>query len=114
MIRFTFDATDRTPQRILCLGAHSDDIEIGCGGSILRLAQAHPNLDIYWVVLSANGERIGEAKASAQSFLQGVENAQVIVKNFRDGHFPYDGAEIKSYFEDVPCLIMSFSQQLFV
>ena len=101
MLRLTFDDTVRAPQRILCLGAHSDDIEIGCGGSILRLAQEHPHLHFCWVVLSATGERIEEAKASAQSFLHGVDNVQIIVKGFRDGHFPYDGAELKAYFEEL-------------
>ncbi|MBK7894885.1 MAG: PIG-L deacetylase family protein [Candidatus Promineifilaceae bacterium] len=84
---------------ILCLGAHSDDIEIGCGGTILKLLKTYPNAKVTWVVFSATGSRIDEAKASAASFLAGAKEKQIVVKDFRDGFFPYTGADIKAFFE---------------
>lgn len=86
-------------RRVLCLGAHSDDIEIGCGGSILELAAAHPDLQVCWVVFSANPQRRAEAEASAAAFLAGVPNRTIIVHEFRDGYFPFVGAAVKDQFE---------------
>jgi LmbE family N-acetylglucosaminyl deacetylase len=87
--------------KILCLGAHADDIEIGCGGTILRWLEEHPNLEFYWVVLSASRERKKEAIRGAGLFLQGARKKTVLVEKFRDGFFPYSGTEIKEYFEDL-------------
>ena len=86
-------------QRLLCLGAHSDDIEIGCGGTLLKLTADNPNLEINWVVLSAGGIRTTEAQASARSFLRRAKRSQVIVKEFRTSFFPYEGEQIKDFFE---------------
>lgn len=86
-------------RRILCLGAHSDDIEIGCGGSVLALAAAHPQIEVCWVVFSADERRRAEAQASASSFLAGVTVKTVVVHEFRDGYFPFEGAAIKDEFE---------------
>lgn len=87
--------------RILCLGAHSDDIEIGCGGTILRWIGEYPGLEVHWIVFSATGQRAVEAHESAEVFLRQVEGKKVIVKDFREGYFPYIGAEIKDYFEQL-------------
>lgn len=84
---------------ILCLGAHSDDIEIGCGGTILKLVEARRGLRVVWVVFSAEGTRSREARSSAASFLRGVEKSTVIIKRFRNGFFPFEGRRIKEYFE---------------
>jgi len=98
---FTFKPTHShdAPKHILCLGAHSDDIEIGCGGALLRLTQAYPGMIVDWVVLSATGERAVEATASAEHFLRDAGQAQVRLQSFQDGFFPYIGGEIKGYFE---------------
>ncbi len=85
--------------QVLCIGAHSDDIEIGCGGTLLKLIDQYPELNIYWVVLGASGKREQEALDSANSFMKSIQHKQVIVKGFRDGFFPYLGMEIKEYFE---------------
>jgi|SRR5579859_460557 len=89
------------PLRILCLGSHSDDIEIGCGGTILRLLSDFRELDIVWVVFGASNEREREARKSAALFLSQAGRKEVIVKSFRDGFFPFEGAEIKNYFEEL-------------
>jgi LmbE family N-acetylglucosaminyl deacetylase len=88
-------------RRILCLGAHSDDIEIGCGGTILQLLAGAKSLEIYWVVLCSNDERAKEAQRSANTFLKGVKKKTIVVKNFRDGFLPYNGGEVKEFFEEL-------------
>jgi LmbE family N-acetylglucosaminyl deacetylase len=85
--------------KILCLGAHSDDIEIGCGGTILRLLKEYREVSVHWVVFGAEGTRAMEARESADSFLEKAKHKTVVVKNYRDGFFPYIGAEIKNSFE---------------
>jgi LmbE family N-acetylglucosaminyl deacetylase len=94
-----------SPCRILAIGCHADDIEIGCGGTILRLIEALPTVEVCWVVLSAHGVRAEEVHASADAFLQGVERRQVIVRDFRDGFLPYSGDQVKQFFEDLKPLI---------
>lgn len=89
------------PFRVLCLGAHADDIEIGCGGTLLKLAAARPQAAFHWVVFSADGEREQEARRGASLFLRGTCRHEVVVKQFRDGFFPYVGGEIKEYFEEL-------------
>jgi LmbE family N-acetylglucosaminyl deacetylase len=90
---------DRQLERILAVGSHPDDIEIGCGGTILRLAEAHANLHVSWVVLSADRERAQEARRSAEAFLEGVGSSDVVVADFQDGFFPYVGGDVKAFFE---------------
>lgn len=92
-------ADRRQPLRLLCLGAHADDIEIGCGGTILRLAAEHPQMSVRWVVFSGQGPRRAEAEGSARSFLTGFADKTVTVHGFRDGFFPSQHAEIKETFE---------------
>lgn len=87
--------------RVLCLGSHSDDIEIGCGGSILRLAAEYTNLDVTWVVFSAAGDRAAEAGRSAEAYLKNIQNKQIVLKEFRDGYFPAHGPAIKDVFEEL-------------
>lgn len=87
------------PLRVLCLGAHSDDIEIGCGGLIMSLT-ATRNVDVTWVVFSAPGERQREAQRGANLFLKHASRKQMLIKQFRDGFFPYEPA-IKEVFESL-------------
>jgi LmbE family N-acetylglucosaminyl deacetylase len=86
---------------VLAIGAHADDIEIGCGGTLLGLAAAGLRLRVTWVVLSAAGAREREAVQSASAFLKDVEQSSILVKGFRDGFFPWTGAEIKELFEQL-------------
>jgi LmbE family N-acetylglucosaminyl deacetylase len=89
------------PRQILCLGAHSDDIEIGCGATVLQMSEAYPDAFFHWVVFSGAGEREREARLGASRFLSAACGYQVSVKQFRDGFFPFDGATIKQYFEEL-------------
>lgn len=87
--------------RLLCIGAHSDDIEIGAGATLLGLVAKGVRLDVHWAVLSATGERAGEARSSAAAFLGGAARVTIELAEFRDGFFPYQGAEIKQWFESL-------------
>jgi LmbE family N-acetylglucosaminyl deacetylase len=84
---------------IMCLGAHSDDIEIGCGGTVLRLTEEFPAARFHWVVLSSNDARVTEAQRSAEHFLAGAGKQDIRIEHFRESYFPWVGAEIKDYFE---------------
>jgi len=92
-------------QRILCLGAHSDDIEIGCGGTMLHLLRAHPHCEVTWIVFSAKGNRKREAVASATRFLVGARTRMIRTKSFRESFFPYRGEDIKVFFEQLKVLV---------
>jgi len=89
-----------SPLNVLCLGAHSDDIEIGCGGTLLRLAQQYPNCMFHWVVFSANGVRSEEARHAAALFA-GQRLHGPSLKSFQDGFMPFHGAEVKVAFEEL-------------
>lgn len=86
--------------RILCLGSHSDDIEIGCGGTVLRLAEQYPGAAFHWVVFSAIGVRAQEARCAA-SFFAGSRLQELLLKTFRDGFMPFEGALVKDIFEEL-------------
>jgi LmbE family N-acetylglucosaminyl deacetylase len=86
---------------VLVLGCHSDDIEIGCGATLLSIAQHHPDAEVTWAVLSAEGERRDEATASARAFTEGTARLDLRLESFRDGYFPYHGAAVKDWFEDL-------------
>jgi len=87
--------------RVLAVGCHSDDIEIGCGGTILALTKARATVHLTWVVLSAPGERAAEAEAGAAAFLARAAASDVHVHDFRDGFLPYAGEAVKEVFEEL-------------
>ena len=101
MLRLALNGKHGSTHRILCLGAHSDDIEIGCGGTILELLRTHRNLEFHWVVFSSGAQRDREARRSAQLFLKGAKRKSIDVLNFRNGFFPFEGTKIKEFFEDL-------------
>ena len=108
MERFKLDTAKDRPFRILCLGAHCDDIEIGCGGSILKMIGENQNLSVFWVVFSSDEQRKEEAAKSASLFLKDAREKTVIIEDFRNSFFPYTGTVIKEYFES----LKSFSPDL--
>jgi len=89
----------QTVRNVLLLGAHSDDIEIGAGGSVLRLVELYPKAHFHWVVMSGDARRAKEARASARDYLRGAKDTTIRTFDFRDGFFPYHGMAIKEAFE---------------
>jgi LmbE family N-acetylglucosaminyl deacetylase len=88
-------------RRVLAIGAHSDDLEIGCAGTIVSLARANPGLAVDWVVLAASGDRADEARRSAEALLAGAAERSVEVLGFRDGYLPHTAADVKDTFEEL-------------
>jgi LmbE family N-acetylglucosaminyl deacetylase len=99
MLGFSLDAVARPIERVLAIGCHADDIEIGCGGTLLALTRSRPGLEVTWVVLAAFGERGSEASASAQAFAAGAAALDLQLHEFRDGFLPYLGGDVKDVFE---------------
>jgi LmbE family N-acetylglucosaminyl deacetylase len=100
VIRLSLPSEGADPFTILCLGAHSDDIEIGCGATLLHLKKAGVPLRIHWVVFSATGARAQEAGVAADLFTRDCE-AKVVLQQFQDGFLPYNGSEVKKAFEEL-------------
>ncbi len=96
-----FRLQDKGPLKLLLLGAHCDDIEIGCGGTVLRLAREYPIEKVRWVVFTSTPERATEARNCAASLLRDVKRKEVIVKDFKDGLLPQEKGEVKNYFEEI-------------
>ena len=84
---------------LLCLGAHSDDIEIGCGGTLRKLVDQSQDLTVLWIVFSASSVREREARSSATDILGAADQSKITIMSFRNGFFPYIATEIKEYFE---------------
>lgn len=99
MLTIGLDWTKPRLGHVLCLGAHCDDIEIGCGGTVSRLVDEHPGLTVTWVVFCSSDVRAREARASAEAVLAGVKTKDIVIKAFRDGFLPYRGWEVKEAFE---------------
>jgi LmbE family N-acetylglucosaminyl deacetylase len=101
MIHLNLDRAAAGAPRILCLGSHSDDIEIGCGGTILRLAEQYPRCAFHWVVFSAVGDRASEARRAAALFAGPHGLKGPLLKAFPDGSIPFAGSEVKAVFEEL-------------
>jgi LmbE family N-acetylglucosaminyl deacetylase len=101
MLPVILGAKSSEPLNILCLGAHSDDIEIGCGGTILRLREQYPQSVFHWIVFSAIGTRESEAKRGADLFVDPRRLKGPLLKSFPDGFMPFSGSEVKTVFEQM-------------
>lgn len=100
MLKLDLDAHDR-PLRVLCLGAHSDDLEIGCGGIILEWLARYAQVEVTWVVLSAIGPRADEARRSATALLRTASRKTLVLRNFKDGYLPAQFEAAKALFEEL-------------
>jgi LmbE family N-acetylglucosaminyl deacetylase len=89
------------PRHVLCLGAHCDDIEIGCGGTLLKILRRRGAPAVTWVVFASDARRRGEALASARTILRGVKKKTIVIKDFPDGFLPYAGGDVKMFFEEL-------------
>jgi len=86
---------------ILCLGAHPDDIEIGCGGTVLKFLAEQNAVTVHWIILSTKKDNASEPMQSAERFLRDAKDKDIVQKNFRDTFFPHNGTEIKEYFNEL-------------
>lgn len=116
MIQLSLNAGKKGPLQILCLGCHSDDIEIGCGGTVLKLANQYPDCEFHWVVFSALGCRRGEAERAVRLFLKASQLKSTLLKEFPDAFMPFVGTEVKSVFEELkrtvsPDLILTHNRR---
>ena len=99
MLGFKFD--NKKSLNMLCLGAHCDDIEIGCGGTVLKIIDNYEISHFKWVIFASNDVRKKEASASAEMFLQDVKSKEIIIREYRDGFLPFLAAEVKDFFEEL-------------
>jgi LmbE family N-acetylglucosaminyl deacetylase len=99
-MKLSLSGIDKDHTLVLCLGAHSDDIEIGCGGTLLSLKSLLPGVRFHWVVFSASGNRGQEAAKGAELFTAGCDK-ELALKGYRDGFLPYSGGEVKDFFEEM-------------
>jgi LmbE family N-acetylglucosaminyl deacetylase len=101
MLSLSFKGASEPLRRVLAVGCHADDIEIGCGGTLLTLTRTLADIEVTWVILAAAGEREREARASATDFLGAAGQSHVEVHGFRDGFLPYVGSEVKEVFAEL-------------
>jgi len=100
MLRLVPEAPARRPLRLLCIGAHSDDLEIGCGGTVMTWLASMRAVEVTWFVLSAEGPRASEARRSARALLARAVAHKVVIAAFRDGYLPAQYADVKNFFEE--------------
>jgi LmbE family N-acetylglucosaminyl deacetylase len=100
VIKLSVPSTGTDPFIVLCIGAHSDDIEIGCGGTLLYFKKTFPRLKFHWVVFSASGLRGQEAAKAAELFTSGCDK-EIVLRDYRDGFLPYSAREVKDFFEEM-------------
>jgi LmbE family N-acetylglucosaminyl deacetylase len=115
MLPLSIGGQNKALSTILCLGAHCDDIEIGCGGTLLKLLDDHKDLYVFWYIFSSTPSREAEARRSSALFLSRTHYANVIVRDFSDGYLPFHGKAVKDCFEDLkreisPDLIFTHSR----
>jgi LmbE family N-acetylglucosaminyl deacetylase len=99
MLRLNLPGHD--PLKVLCLGAHCDDIEIGCAGTLVTLQERHPGSTFEWVVFTREPGRDEESRRAAHVIHDGRATSKVEVLDFRMSYLPWQGAEIKDHFEHI-------------
>jgi LmbE family N-acetylglucosaminyl deacetylase len=89
------------PKEVLCLGAHCDDLEIGCAGTVLKLTEEPEPPAFTWVVFASDARREAEALKTAETLLRNAARARIVIHKFRDGFLPYEGSVVKECFEEL-------------
>lgn len=93
---------DRTrPLKVLCLGAHCDDIEIGCGGTLLRLAAQQPDMEMRWEVFTGSALRHGETRRAADHLLDGIARSRLELHSLPESYLPQHWGAVKERFERI-------------
>ena len=100
-LQFRFEQADHMLRQVLCLGAHCDDLEIGCSGTVLRLLESRTPPAVTWVIFASDPVREAEALRAAEAVLERSAAAKVIIHKFRDGFLPYEGKAVKELFEEL-------------
>src|SRR5690242_10540603 len=101
MLGWSCRKTGSQALRVLCIGAHCDDIEIGCGATLLALQRQYKKLQVDWLVLSGDAARRAEARAAMAAFVAAQARGRLLLTDFTDGFFPAQYANIKTYFESL-------------
>lgn len=94
-----FSLKARRAPTFLFMGAHCDDIEIGCGGTVIELLRQYPGAKVHWLVFSTGAKREREAQRAASALLRGVRNPRIVIKDFRGAYFPSEAPAIKDFLE---------------
>jgi LmbE family N-acetylglucosaminyl deacetylase len=98
MLEFSLVSNLDRPLRVIALGAHADDIELGCGATILQLVSRYPDTEFLWAIASAEGNRAHEACASVEGFTKGIARTpDLVIGGFRDGYLPFGGTAVKEW-----------------
>ena len=101
MMPLRFGVENEQPATFLFLGAHCDDIEIGCGATITRLVEEHPDAEFRWIVFSSDERRATETRRAAEMLLARAKESKVTIATFRNAFFPFIGIELKEFFEEL-------------
>jgi LmbE family N-acetylglucosaminyl deacetylase len=101
MLNLIADLDVSKPLRLVCIGAHSDDLEIGCGGTLMSWLESTRPIHVTWVVLTSQGERAREARRSAKALLRSAAHVDIALGDFRDGHLPTQYEAVKGFLESV-------------
>ncbi len=87
------------PLRLLCIGAHCDDIEIGCGGTLLTWMMQRRVQQMVWVIFSSTPERKAEAEASADRYFDAIPQSKLLIYDFIDSRLPFQAQQVKDCVE---------------
>jgi LmbE family N-acetylglucosaminyl deacetylase len=101
VLSVSLNLAENRPAHVLCVGAHCDDIEIGCGGTLLSLGKSHTDLKITCAIFSGNDDRQREARKSLESLFSAAADLQIVFHDFADGRLPFVGEAVKNAMEDI-------------
>jgi len=101
VIQLLSERRDQNKLNLLVLGAHCDDIEIGCGGTLLKWTMEARIQKVIWVIFSSNQARKEEAQRSAEMYLREIPESEIIILDYQDAYLAFAAKEIKDKFEEI-------------